>query len=750
MAFFLGSLDIGARRSRHGTVVVFCFVLMAASLVGVQTAHAATTGTTSVTFVSEPGDFIGQGQQLLFTPSASTVITPSGDASYLTINVTQGTIGTPGSHWLTFNFAAAPGAPLTTGTYTGAGRAPFRGPGQPGIDINGDGRGCNTITGQFTVTEIGFTATGSLADLALTYEQHCEGAVPALFGEIRYQAAGGDPALLVAPARIDFPAKYVGVPSIDVPVTIINTGTAPVSVSSVTINGTNPSDFAVGSDSCTGVSLALGAQCALSVHFSPTAAGSRTATVSIADSTAAGGHTVTVSGTGTPGFAAMVLDSEPGDWVGAGQQLLFTPANATVSGGGSPGYVTISAITPGYGHWFYADLAAPPGQNLQPGTYLNATRAAFRAAGSPGIDVSGDGRGCNNDTGQFTIHEISFTPAGQLDTFSATFEQHCEGGVPALFGELRLKSTLPYRALDIAPQSVAFADQVIGQAGPTQSVVITSRGVEGLTMGGVSLTGPAASDFSVASDTCSGAVIPPGSSCAVGIRFAPGATGIRAATLAIADNTARGTHTVPLTGFGQPIPTTTVVSSDHNPSVFGQSITLRAQVSSASSAAPSQGTVTFADGGVSLASVPLVSGVATFSTSSLRVGTHNLTASYLGGPTFAPSTSTTVAQVVQPATTSTTVASSANPATPHQLIVFSATVRVQAPGSCVLSGWVSFFDGATLLGQVPLGPGGAVTMLSPGLAGGTHDVTAVYGGDSDCRSSTSTVLLQKVRGPAPH
>jgi len=55
--------------------------------------------------------------------------------------------------------------------------------------------------------------------------------------------------------------------------------------------------------------------------------------------------------------------------------------------------------------WIGGTSISPPRANatLVPGTYLNATRYPFQAANVPGLDVSGEGRGSNTLTGQFTI-----------------------------------------------------------------------------------------------------------------------------------------------------------------------------------------------------------------------------------------------------------------------------------------------------------------------------------------------------------
>src|SRR5260370_21023777 len=84
----------------------------------------------------------------------------------------------------------------------------------------------------------------------------------------------------------------------------------------------------------------------------------------------------------------------------------------------------------------------------------------------------------------------------------------------------------------------------------------------------------------------------------------------------------------------------TAVTSN-NPSSFGQTVTFTATVSAVmpGSGTPT-GTVQFKDGINSLGSpVTLSSGTATFMTSSLSIGTHNITAVYNGHTSFTSSTS---------------------------------------------------------------------------------------------------------------
>ena len=86
------------------------------------------------------------------------------------------------------NLAATNGAVLQPGAYEGAERFPFQSAGHPGLDFSGDGRGCNTLTGRFDVLEVVRDAGGNISQLAVNWEQHCEGAQPALFGQIRFNS----------------------------------------------------------------------------------------------------------------------------------------------------------------------------------------------------------------------------------------------------------------------------------------------------------------------------------------------------------------------------------------------------------------------------------------------------------------------------------------------------------------------------------------------------------------------------------
>jgi hypothetical protein len=101
-----------------------------------------------------------------------------------------------------------------------------------------------------------------------------------------------------------------------------------------------------------------------------------------------------------------------------------------------------------------------------------------------------------------------------------------------------------------------------------------------------------------------------------------------------------------------PDPTTTTLTSSLNPSYFTNSVTFTATVA-APYAAPT-GPVTFYDGGTALGVVNLtaqtaLSSTAAYSTTTLAVGSHNITASYAATTNFnASATANALVQVVNP------------------------------------------------------------------------------------------------------
>jgi hypothetical protein len=156
----------------------------------------------------------------------------------------------------------------------------------------------------------------------------------------------------------------------------------------------------------------------------------------------------------------LAMSSQPGDYIGGGDQYLFTLSDGTFTPFNAGNVVTFSISN---GNLWEAEFAGPTSTRLGVGYYDNARRYPFQPDGTPGLNVVGAGRGCNMLTGNFDILKARYNSSGVLKIFSANFEQHCEGGAAALFGWLRYHALL---------QQFSVADAVITDSSATFTVTL--------------------------------------------------------------------------------------------------------------------------------------------------------------------------------------------------------------------------------------------------------------------------------------
>lgn len=186
--------------------------------------------------------------------------------------------------------------------------------------------------------------------------------------------------------------------------------------------------------------------------------------------------------TAAPAAAQQPLDaslsfvSDAGDYIGGGQSRLFTLDNASITSrhSDSGGHFSLTIFPFSGGFWFL-DLAAPQGSRLVPGAYEGAIRYPFQSPSQPGLSFSGDGRGCNTLTGRFDVLDAAFGSNGYIERLHARFEQHCEGGTSALYGEVNIVNPPPPPPLQIflAIHNPGVVDRVTGKARVTGSISCT-------------------------------------------------------------------------------------------------------------------------------------------------------------------------------------------------------------------------------------------------------------------------------------
>jgi Big-like domain-containing protein len=182
-------------------------------------------------------------------------------------------------------------------------------------------------------------------------------------------------------------------------------------------------------------------------------------------------------------------------------------------------------------------------------------------------------------------------------------------------------------------------------------------------------------------------------------------------------------------------PSSTSLSSNPNPSTFGNSVTLTVAVTPSAAT----GTVQFFNGATLLGSATLAAGSAQFSTTALPAGSDSLTAVYSGDANDAGSTSPAVYQTVNKAASTTTLTASPSSSNVGQLVTFIARVTPTAA-----TGAVQFLDGSSVIGTVTLSNGTSVFQTST-LSQGTHSIRASYLGDSNVNASQSSALSYRVK-----
>lgn len=149
-------------------------------------------------------------------------------------------------------------------------------------------------TGTVTFTP---SATGSRT-AAVTFTDNASDSPQAL----PLSGTGTAPAVTLNPGSLTFAAQDVGTTSPTQPIVLTNSGTAPLGLTSIGLTGTNSGDFAQSNNCPTGATLAVSASCTITVSFSPTLFGSRSASVSIVDSATGSPHTAALTGTARLGI----------------------------------------------------------------------------------------------------------------------------------------------------------------------------------------------------------------------------------------------------------------------------------------------------------------------------------------------------------------------------------------------------------------------------------------------------------------
>jgi sugar lactone lactonase YvrE len=189
-------------------------------------------------------------------------------------------------------------------------------------------------------------------------------------------------------------------------------------------------------------------------------------------------------------------------------------------------------------------------------------------------------------------------------------------------------------------------------------------------------------------------------------------------------------------------PTSLTLTTSPNPAIVTQTVTL--SVTASAAAGTPTGTVVFYDGSTALYSATLdASGNASYATAQLLPGTHHLSVQYAGDASDASGQSANVNEVIQQASTVTTLSSNNATSTVGDTVTFTASV-VSGNGPQP-TGSISFMEGTTILGSAAVTNAGTATLSLSTLPPGLHPIVAVYSGDTDNATSSSSAFNQTVQ-----
>lgn len=302
-------------------------------------------------------------------------------------------------------------------------------------------------------------------------------------------------------------------------VTIRNTGTANLTIGTLTVSGTNASLFVISSDLASGRTVAPGGSVTATLVFQPPSSGSYTATLNIPNN-ANTLSTLLLTGSATPTgtTSASVTPSSINfgfTLVGTSKTFFITATNT----GTVP--ITFEQVVVTSAFAFVIETDSLSFRTLQPNAFSQVSLTYSPASGS---EVA---------TGDVAVTYDSALSAGNV-------------GHVALFG----RGQTPSAVASLSSSTLSFPNTNTGVTSSALVLTVTNTGTANLVCGTAGIGGTNASEFARVSDNVSGATITPGTNRTMGVTFTPAALGARSATLSITDNAIDSPQRVALTGTG--------------------------------------------------------------------------------------------------------------------------------------------------------------------------------------------------------
>lgn len=398
------------------------WLLGACLLLQAAVAHAQVSG---LSYVSVGNEGLGQGL-------SETLEAPAVPMSAVMVNGSLTVrVGPDSSPWV-FRLRAPFYGPIVPGDYAGTANHVLTSPARPFMDISKYPRSCGTGDGWFRVRELSVAGDGQVQSLAIDFMNRCLPRQSPLVGSIRYQSSIGFsvPTFMAMAGRdfgviegdtvfLDAGQSFSATPGDSLRYRWKQTDGPPVTLDYPRMAA--PS-FAAPAVALEGSTLRFQLQV------------TNAAGVTVSDDVI-----VRVDSEGAA-RTEVRLWGDGRDYVTEGVRYRFNRENANLQ---------FKLMRGAYGVFIWGDtmwdlyVAPPAGATLGKGRYLNAERYLVQSPDRPGLDLSGDGRGCNKLTGEFTVHQWHLNANGDPRRVEISFEQHCGDAAPAAYGRV-LRNAVPH------------------------------------------------------------------------------------------------------------------------------------------------------------------------------------------------------------------------------------------------------------------------------------------------------------------
>ncbi|MGD0136170.1 MAG: choice-of-anchor D domain-containing protein, partial [Bryobacteraceae bacterium] len=322
-------------------------------------------------------------------------------------------------------------------------------------------------------------------------------------------SAGVCKGLTFLPTSLKFARQTVGTTSAPLTATVTNAFALPVAIEHVSTKG----DFAQ-TNACpvSPATLAPGADCSVSVTFTPTAPGTQTGWVAFVHNAPASPQIIGLSGAATDiGLSTAVLKFS--------HQVVGTSSIAQT--------VTVTNVG---------------------STAVNFTGSGIVIAGADPADFVISGNTCGPSLAgesECTVG-VEFAPTADGTRIATLQFNDSGGGSPQT-----VVLTGAASDVSLAPISVKFKSRPVGTTSAAHTVAVTNVGVAtvNFTGSGIVLAGADPGDFVISSNIC-GASLAAGAECQVSVEFKPAVSGARSAWLQFNDDGGASPQTVVLYGSG--------------------------------------------------------------------------------------------------------------------------------------------------------------------------------------------------------